>query len=60
MSYEMLKALKEANEEDNRRVYTIPKPAERWRASQIEGMALFSLALHLTYDWYQANHLLHT
>jgi hypothetical protein len=54
MSYEMLKTLKEANEEVNRRIYTIPKPGERWRASQIEGMALFTLSLHLTYDWYQA------
>lgn len=60
MSYEMLKALIEASEKDNQRIYTIPKSGERWRASQIEGMALFTLSLHLAYDWYQANQLGHT
>jgi hypothetical protein len=57
MNYEMLTALLETNQEGNRRVYTIPKAAERWKVSQIEGMALFSLALNLSYDWYKANHL---
>lgn len=53
MRYEILKAPKELDEEDNSRIYTIPKPGERWRASQIEGMALFTMSLQLTYDWYQ-------
>jgi hypothetical protein len=60
VNYEMLKALKEVNEHGKHQVYTVPTPEQRWSVSQIEGMALFSLALHQSYEWYKANHLSQT
>ena len=57
MNYELMKHLKDVNEENAPRIYTVPTPGERWKFSQNEGMTLFSAVLIETDDWYRANHL---